>query len=142
MSDATPTAHHYGITVSDLDESLAFYRDVLGLDVLSEFEVAGEAFEDATAVDGASASFAHLDAGGARLELVAYDPAGDDVRGGMVNDTGGTHVGFSVPDLDAFADDLPDDVETLAPGPRTTSSGTTIMFVRGPDGELVEVLEA
>ncbi|GAD51807.1 glyoxalase family protein [Halarchaeum acidiphilum MH1-52-1] len=139
--DATPSAHHFGITVSDLDEALAFYRDVLGLDVLAEFEVSGEAFAEGVAVEGASADFAHLDADGARVELVSYDPAGDDVRGGAVNDTGATHLGLSVPDLDAFHESLPDDVETLADGPRTTASGTTILFVRDPDGNLIEVLE-
>ncbi|GAA0309110.1 VOC family protein [Halarchaeum salinum] len=142
MSDDTDlAAHHYGITVSDLDDSLAFYRDVLGLDVLTEFAVGGEAFAEGVGVEGASADFAHLDAGGARVELVEYDPAGDDVRGGMVNDTGAMHLGLSVPDIEAFHDSLPDDVETIAPGPRTTESGTTILFVRDPDGTPIEIVE-
>lgn len=140
--DATPSAHHYGITVADLEDSLAFYRDALGLDVLSEFAVSGEAFAEGVGVEDASAEFAHLDAGGARVELVAYEPAGADRRGGMVNDAGAKHLGLSVPDLDAFHDALPEDVETLADGPRTTESGTTILFVRDPDGNLVEIVEA
>ncbi|GGM71809.1 catechol 2,3-dioxygenase-like lactoylglutathione lyase family enzyme [Halarchaeum rubridurum] len=140
--DTTPSAHHYGITVSDLDESLAFYRDVLGLDVISEFSVGGEAFAEGVGVDGASAEFAHLDAGGTRVELVSYDPEGADRRGGMVNDTGAIHLGLSVPDVEAFHESLSDDVETVADGPRTTASGTTILFVRDPDGTPVEILEA
>ncbi|GGN18331.1 VOC family protein [Halarchaeum nitratireducens] len=141
-NDVTPSAHHYGITVSDLDESLAFYRDILDLDVLAEFDVGGEAFAEGVGVAGASASFAHLDAGGARIELVEYDPEGDDRRGGTVNDTGATHLGLSVPDVEAFHESLPDDVETIADGPRTTESGTTILFVRDPDGNPVEILDA
>jgi len=136
------SAHHYGVTVSDLDASLAFYRDVLGLDVVSEFSVGGEAFAEGVDVPGASADFAHLDAGGTRVELVSYDPAGEDDRGGSVNDAGAKHLGLACDDLDAFAASLPDDVETLADGPRTTESGTRILFVRDPDGTLVEVLEA
>ena len=72
-----PSTHHVGVTVSDLDRAIAFYRDELDLDVLAEFSVGGEAFADAVDVPGASADFAHLDAGDVRLELVAYDPAGE-----------------------------------------------------------------
>ena len=50
-----PTAHHFAVTVSDLDRAVAFYRDVLGLDVLSRFSVGGEAFETGVGIDGASA---------------------------------------------------------------------------------------
>lgn len=75
MSD--PTAHHVGITVSDLDRAVDFYTETFDLDLLSEFSVGGDAFAEAVAVEGASAEFAHLDADGARIELVAYDPAGD-----------------------------------------------------------------
>lgn len=142
MSDTHLSAHHYGVTVSDLDASVAFYRDVLGLDVLSEFAVGGEAFAEGVGVEGAAAEFAHLDAGGARVELVSYDPEGEDVRGGMVNDTGAKHLGLSAPDLDAVYASLPEDVETIANGPRTTESGTRILFVRDPDGTLIEIVEA
>ncbi len=134
-----PTAHHVGITVSDLDRAVAFYTDTLGLDVRAEFTVGGEAFADAVDVAGATGSFAHLDAGGARIELVEYDPeatAGDPPE---LNRPGAVHVGLSVDDLDAFHDGL-DGVETLSP-PRTTDSGARILFVRDPEGNLIEVLE-
>jgi catechol 2,3-dioxygenase-like lactoylglutathione lyase family enzyme len=136
------SAHHVGLTVSDLDRAVDFYTNVLDLSVLTEFSVSGEAFSEAVGVDGAAADFAHLDADGARVELVEYDPAGADVRGGAVDDVGGKHLGLAVDDLEAFAAGLPEDVATLADGPRTTASGTTIMFVRDPDDNLVEILEA
>ncbi|MCU4924695.1 VOC family protein [Halobacteria archaeon AArc-dxtr1] len=133
-------AHHVGLTVSDLDESIAFYRDVFGLPVRQRFEVGGEAFADAVDVDGASADFAHLDAGGVRIELVSYEPEDDERGTPELNQPGAGHVGLSVDDLEAFYDGLPDDVPTLSE-PRTTESGTSILFVRDPDGTLVEVLE-
>ena len=135
-----PTAHHVGITVSDLDRAVAFYTDTFDLDVLAEFSVGGEAFADAVDVDGATGSFAHLDAGGARIELVAYDPeaAGSDPP--ELNRSGAVHVGLAVDDLDAFYEGLDDGVETLS-RPRTTESGTRILFVRDPEGNLIEVLE-
>jgi len=42
---------------------------------------------------------------------------------------------------ESFAEALPEDVPTLSE-PRTTESGTTIMFLRDPEGNLIEVLEA
>jgi len=133
-------AHHYGVTVTDLETAVAFYRDTLGLDVLDRFSVSGEAFATGVGVPGATGSFAHLDAGGARVELIEYEPVGDDRRGGDVNDPGATHLGLSTDDLDAFYAGLPGDVETISE-PQTTASGTRICFFRDPDGNLVEVLE-
>ena len=135
-----PTAHHVGITVSDLDRAVALYTDTFDLDRLAAFAVGGEGFADAVGVDGATGSFAHLDADGARIELVEYDPeaaAGDQPE---LNRPGAVHVGLEVDDLDAFYDDLDDSVETVSP-PRTTESGTRILFVRDPEGNLIEVLE-
>ena len=139
MSDRT--AHHVGTTVADLDRAVDFYHDVLGLEVLTRFSVAGDAFATGVDVPGASADFAHLDAGGVRIELVEYDPEGDDATGAVLNQPGANHLGFAVDDLDGFYDDLPADVETLSE-PQTTESGTRICFLKDPEDNLIEVLEA
>lgn len=136
----TLTAHHHGITVSDLDRAVAFYRDTLGLDVLDRFSVGGKAFATGVGTEGASADFAHLDAGDTRLELVSYDPEGETADRPEPNRPGATHLGFAVDDVDAVYDGLPDDVETVSP-PRTTESGTRICFLRDPEENLVELLE-
>jgi catechol 2,3-dioxygenase-like lactoylglutathione lyase family enzyme len=137
---ATLTAHHVGVTVTDLERAVGFYRDTFGLDVLARFSVAGDAFETGVSVPGASADFAHLDADGCRIELVEYDPDGADRRGGSVNDSGAKHLGLAVDDLEEFYEGLDPDVETLS-DPQTTESGTQILFVRDPEGNLIEVLE-
>lgn len=138
MSD--PTSHHVGITVRNLDRAVAFYHDVFDLPVLAEFSVSGEAFETGVDTDGASAQFAHLDAGSVRLELVEYDPAGDERGPSQLNNQGATHLGLEVADLDAFYAELPEDVETLS-SPQTTETGTRILFVRDPERNLIELLE-
>jgi len=135
-----PTAHHVGITVADLDRAVEFYSDTFGFEVVSRFSVAGEAFETGVGVSGAEAQFVHLDADGVRLELVAYDPGGDDLAAESLNDTGAKHLGFEVEDIEAFYADLDGGVETISE-PQTTESGTTICFVVDPEGNLVEVLE-
>ncbi|WP_277542340.1 VOC family protein [Haloarcula laminariae] len=135
-----PTAHHFAVTVSDLDRAIAFYRDTLGLEVLSEFAVGGEAFATGVGIDGASAQFAHLEAGDARIELVEYTPEGERAAETELNQPGANHLGLEVDDLDAVYDSLPESVEPIAE-PQTTESGTRICFIRDPDGTLLELLE-
>ncbi|QSW99145.1 VOC family protein [Haloterrigena alkaliphila] len=137
---ATLSAHHVGITVSNLEETLPFYRDVLGLEVVDRFSVGGEAFADAVGVEDARGEFAHLEADGIRIELVEYDPEARGSPAAGLNQPGATHVGLSVDDLEAFHANLPDDVPTISE-PRTTESGTSILFLRDPEANLIEVLE-
>jgi len=134
-----PTAHHVGITVSDLDAATEFYRSVFDCETIAEFSVDGDAFATGVDIDNARADFVHLDLGSIRLELVAYEPVGDDRSPADLNDGGATHIGVKVDDVDAFYDSLSESVSTLSP-PQTTATGTTICFLRDPDGTLIEVL--
>ncbi|MFB6074958.1 MAG: VOC family protein [Haloarculaceae archaeon] len=134
------TANHVGVTVSDLDGMVAFYRDALGFEVLDRFTVDGEAFATAVDVPGASADFAHLAAGGVRLELVAYDPEDEAMPTPDLNRPGTAHLGLEVPDIEAAFEGLPDDAETFS-DPQTTATGSQICFLRDPEGNLVELLE-
>jgi catechol 2,3-dioxygenase-like lactoylglutathione lyase family enzyme len=135
-----PAAHHTGLTVSDLDRAVEFYTDTFDLPVLSRFSVSGEAFATGVDVPDATGRFAHLDAGGVRLELVEYDPEGAPADADSLNRPGATHLGLEVDDLDATYESLPADVPTLS-APQTTESGTRICFLRDPEGNLVELLE-
>ena len=143
-ADATaaerPTAHHVGLTVSDIERAIAFYTDLFDCTVESRFTVDGEAFETVVGVDGAAGSFAHLDAGGTRLELVAYEPAGEPTPSAELVQPGAAHVAFEVADVDAFVNDLPDGVAPLS-DPQTTASGTRLVFLRDPAGNRIELLE-
>ncbi|MDS0295567.1 VOC family protein [Halogeometricum luteum] len=134
------SAHHVGVTVADLEQTVKFYRDTLGFPVESEFSVSGEAFATAVDVESATGRFAHLDAGGVRVELVEYEPEGERERESSVNQPGAKHLGFSVDDIDSLYESLDGQVETLSE-PRTTDTGSRILFLRDPEGNLVELLE-
>lgn len=132
-------AHHFGVTVTDLDRAVGFYRDVLGLEVLDRFSVTGEGFSSAVGIEGATGDFVHLDAGDGRIELVEYDPEGT-AHTADVNQPGTKHLGLEVEDIAEFYRGLPDDVETQSP-PRTTESGASILFVLDPEENLIEIIE-
>ncbi|ELZ28414.1 lactoylglutathione lyase-like lyase [Halogeometricum pallidum JCM 14848] len=134
------SAHHVGVTVADLEQAVEFYQDTLGFPVENEFSISGEAFETAVDVEDATGRFAHLDAGGVRVELVEYGPEGEPQTTSSVNCPGAKHLGFSVDDVDSLYESLEGDVEMLSE-PQTTETGSRILFVRDPEGNLVELLE-
>ena len=135
------SVHHVGTTVADLDRAVEFYCDVFDLEIAAEFESSGENFARGVGVANATGRFAHLDGDGTRVELVEYDPEGGEAAAEGVNDRGAKHLAFGVDDVEAFYEGLPDDVETVSE-PQTSSTGTTILFVRDPEGNFVEVLDA
>ena len=70
--------HHFALTVSDMDRSLAFYTGLFGLEVLSDREVQGDYIEKITGIPGAHSRLVHLAGYGQRLELLQYrNPRGE-----------------------------------------------------------------
>src|SRR5258708_25005219 len=71
--------HHTGLTISDLDRSLRFWRDAMGMEVLFQQEKKGGYLETIVGEPGAHVRMAHLafDGEGTRIELFEYvSPAG------------------------------------------------------------------
>src|SRR5215469_12252214 len=67
------SADHTGITVSNLDRSLAFWRDVLGFEFSHAAHQTGELAEEITGVTGAEIKLAVLKTpGGHKIELLEY----------------------------------------------------------------------
>ena len=139
-------ADHHSITVEDIDRQVAFYRDVIGLELVNRGTLEqgsddAEAFSTLTGLDGVGLEIAHLEAEGAMLELVQYDtPAGEDLRPFEANDTGATHFCFRTEDLDTAIEDLADDVDFVS-DPVTFTSGVEAVYFRDPEGHLMEILE-
>ena len=62
---------HFGITVSSLEESLNFYRDLLGLEVVREMDEAGDHIDNFSALEDVRVRTIKLkDSGGQMLELL------------------------------------------------------------------------
>jgi len=92
--------NHTSFTVSDVERSVAFYRDLLGFTLLSLAERPPEFAGPATGIPGAHLKVAYLAApGGHRLELIQYlNPPGVklDTR---TNNVGSAHLALDVDDL-------------------------------------------
>jgi catechol 2,3-dioxygenase-like lactoylglutathione lyase family enzyme len=96
--------HHVGITVKDLDASIRFYHDVLGLAFSNEptpwFD--GEELGPAVGVPGAALRQVSLLLGDTTLELLEYrSPPSATTMPLRSNDQGASHVALLVDDIEA-----------------------------------------
>src|SRR5512143_3008002 len=92
---------HTGITVSNLERSLAFWRDVLGFEFSHTAHQKGEFAEQITGVQGAELKLAVLKTpGGHKIELLEYLGPADRKRANLRPcDLGFVHVALVVEDL-------------------------------------------
>ena len=137
--------HHVAISTPDVERALAFYRDVLGFEVVfDQTWPQGVAAADAiTALDGSSARQLLLRGGNAYLELFQYHaPAprpGDPQR--PVCDHGITHLCLDVNDLDAEYERLVAAGVRFHCPPQDLGGGVRTTYARDPDGNVVELQE-
>lgn len=96
--------HHSSRTVRSMERSLAFYRGLLGLEVVLDEELEGEGLDRVVGLTGARLRVVELEvADGHLLELVEYhNPPGRDLQpGASPADVGAHHFALLVDDVDA-----------------------------------------
>ena len=139
-------ADHTGITVSNLERSLAFWRDVLGFELSHRAHQKGELAEQITGVVGAEILIAVVKAPGHKIELLEYLAPADRKRIDLRPcDVGSVHVAFTVDNLDAILNTVAASgwkaagkPQTITVGPNT---GKRVVYVRDPDGTTIEFME-
>jgi catechol 2,3-dioxygenase-like lactoylglutathione lyase family enzyme len=140
------SVNHTSFTVNDLDRSIAFYRDLLGLELIS---LAGRdpAFvEKVTGIPGANLKVAYLQAPGHRLELIQYlNPPGKKLEL-QTHNVGCAHLAFNVDDLPAMYANLKARGVPFKSSPLEVSAGpnkgTLTVYFTDPDGITLELLQA
>ena len=140
-------ADHTGITVSNLERSLAFWRDVLGFELSHTAHQTGELAEEITGVSGGEIKLAVLKTpGGHKIELLEWlAPADRECANVRPCDLGHVHVALLVNDLEAVLQRIAaagwkaaGKPQTLKTGPNT---GKRVVYVRDPDGSTIEFME-
>ncbi len=139
------TILHTGLTVSDLDRSLAFWRDALGMEVVMSQEKQGGYLETIVRESGAHVLMAHLafDPDGPRIELFQYlAPTGGRAEHRPA-DVGFSHVCILCDDVPVLLDRLVQaggrpfsDVIEVDTG---ANAGGRCVYLRDPDGHVVEL---
>jgi catechol 2,3-dioxygenase-like lactoylglutathione lyase family enzyme len=142
------SADHTGITVSNLERSLAFWRDVLGFEPSHTAHQTDEMASEITGVAGAEIKLAVVKApDGHKIELLEYLAPPErkqhiDLR---PCDVGSVHVALIVDDLDAILSAINASGWKAAGKPQTLQSGPNagkrVVYVRDPDGTTIEFMQ-
>ena len=117
---------HTRMRVSDLDLTIQFYTDVLGLEVL----------ERKTSPRGSQLAFLKVPNSDELIELTSFPPSGPvRVQEDLV------HLAFQVDNLDDTIVLLNAKGVKITDGPTQTSSGSRFIFIDAPDGYEIELIE-
>jgi len=139
-----------GMTVSDLDRSVAFYSDVLAFKKISDVEVDGDEYDRLWGVFGLRARVVRMRLGEQKLELIQF-LSPPDIRSIPVpsysNDLWFQHFAIVVRDMDeAWAQLRKHHVRQISPRPQTipksneAAAGIRAIKFRDPDGHNLELL--
>src|SRR5207253_9793156 len=138
-----------GMTVSNLDRSVAFYSGVLSFEKALRVDQSGEALDGLQGMSHGRSRTARLRLGGECIDLTEYlEPKGraapDDSRS---NDRWFQHVAIIVSDMDrAYARLREHHVAHVSPGPQRLPDwnpnvgGIRAFYFRDPDGHPLEIL--
>ncbi|MFA6984096.1 MAG: VOC family protein [Sedimentibacter sp.] len=122
---------HLAITVSNLQQSIRFYRDVLG------FKVLGQLIQD----DG-NFIIVYLDMGNNKvLELFNFTEKGEPITTYNDKNIGIKHFAFKVDDVDETYRYLKAKNVEFTMEPTDAEGGVRIAFFKDPDGILIEIIQ-
>ncbi|MFT3830971.1 MAG: VOC family protein [Opitutaceae bacterium] len=117
---------HTRMRVNELERTVKFYQDALGLDVSRRF----------TSPRGAQLVFLKTPNSDHEIELCQM-PGGESVK--VQPDL--VHLAFEVENLETFAAELAKKGHALSDGPTKTGSGSIIAFIDAPEGYEVELIQ-
>jgi catechol 2,3-dioxygenase-like lactoylglutathione lyase family enzyme len=136
-------AGHVGVSVADLDRSIQFYRDLLGMELVDRSAFGGEKYEAILGVKGSAGELASLQAGSARIELFDFErpfpKRGDPTR--PVSDLGISHFCLNVTDIRSMYERLKDAGVTFHCPPLEFFGTAIATYGRDPDGNVFELLQ-
>lgn len=153
-SGATPRArgaaitgiHHVGLVVDDLDAAIAFYSELLDMDVIERdhWRAPAPIEDQAVGLQGSSADGVMLRGSGSYLELWQYlapDQEGDDPAGRGAHERGLRHLALEVDDVRAALDHV-----VALGGARMgdpvdlDDTGAAAVYCRDPFGTIIELM--
>ncbi len=133
---------HIGLTVKNLERSIAFYRDIAEMQAGESLEVQSPAFDRLTNNPGAKLKVIYMQAGSFLLQLIEYVAAGGTTLDLHHNNVGSPHISLYVADVEAKYRQLTSrgdvtitsDIIQIAPNMRS-------FYTEDPDGVPVEFLQ-
>ena len=117
---------HTRYRVNDLERTVAFYRDVLGLVEIKRHK----------SPRGSELAFLKAPESDEMIEITHFPGSGPvQVQADL------THLAFEMDSLEEFGKHLAKHGLKYSDGPTTTSSGTTFAFIDAPEGYEIELIQ-
>ena len=134
---------HTGIIVKDMEKSLEFYRDFLGLEVIQEFTDTSEYINKITGISKGSAHFIKLKMhDGTVLELLEYPSHPSEPHQISIINVGVAHIALRVGSTSKAYNFLKSKNVGILSEPVLSSEGIAkVFFCLDPDGIRVELVE-
>ncbi|TDB85921.1 hypothetical protein E1264_19585 [Actinomadura sp. KC216] len=147
MTDTIRHIHHVGLTVSDLDRSVAFYTEHLGCSIVMSQEKAGGYLAAIVGYPDASVRMTHLRAPSGDLVIELFEYLAPEALRTRLEPRliGNPHLCFVVDDLPATHERLTAaGVEFFSP-PVLVDTGANAggqgVYLRDPDGIVIELFQ-
>jgi catechol 2,3-dioxygenase-like lactoylglutathione lyase family enzyme len=135
--------NHMSFTVSDLERSVGFYRDVLGLTVASLASRDREFSERVTGIPGAELRIAYMRAPNASVELIQYLAPPAEKLDTRTCNVGSAHVCFVVDDFENMVDRLRAGKVAFSGEPCIVPAGPNtgrgVLYFKDPDDNTIEI---
>ncbi|RJL35718.1 VOC family protein [Bailinhaonella thermotolerans] len=141
---------HVGISVSDLDASIAFYSALTGRDPVARGTMDSVPFGGSQGLPTARLRYATINLDGLGIDLIEFQEPRGERTNGRANRPGSMHLCFKVDDFDevyrrmkeAGHDFLGEDYTFLA-GEVTPDEalGTKVAYFNDPDGTNLEIIQ-
>lgn len=134
---------HICVVVTDIEKSQNFYAQ-LGFIKKKSADLSGEWLETLTGFSGAKAKYMQLSQvdSDTDIELLKFiDPCTESLRSSLPNEIGIRHLAFEVVDLDSVYEKLIQRGVEFLSEPLTNPYGKKMVYLRGPDNELLELAE-
>ena len=138
---------HVSVTVSDMDRSLAFYCDLLGLKEVERHRLEGENISKMAGKESVVMEVVRLvapETEGMEIDLQQYlEPEGQ-VSNAKLGDVGHSHFCFGVPNLAQAYEELSEKGVKFVSEPVSFDLGWAIVhvvFFEDPDGYILELMQ-
>lgn len=142
---------HIGITVTDIERSVAFYRDVLGFDYQGELLMEGKETDILFQKEGCKARVAYLNPDrykGAQVELIQFVSHDVEKQSTDLFRTSISEICFSTDDIDGEYKRLCSEGVEFLSGPKEFDFSnygfgkSKAVYFRDPDGNILELIES
>ena len=136
---------HVGITVTNMEQSLKFYRDILGFKIQREMDESGSYIDNMLALDDVKVKTVKMSANnsdGTLIELLQFFSHPNKVENSKITRIGTSHFAITVENLDKIYLKLKNaGVKFNAPPQLSPDKYAKVTFCFDPDNTLIELVE-